>query len=60
MIVCTARGKIREGNVLPTAQSCGNHHFLIDNLTLKTNDCLIECYVHEIEGLYFRKLITIS
>ena len=31
-------------NVLPTVGSCRNHHFLI------------ECYVHEIEGLYFRTL----
>ena len=43
-----ARGKVQE--CAPSHMELWKpkfHHFLIKTLTLKTNDCLIECYVHE-------------
>ena len=44
----TARGRVQEGNVLSLLHEARKPKFLIKILTLKTNDCLSECYVHEI------------
>ena len=51
----TGRGRVQEGNVLPT-RSLGNQNFTIifsnQNFDTENYDCLIEYHVHEIDENY--------